>query len=59
MILAPPEKLNLQFKFLFLFISLPFTSGAEILHFYMYFCLKIILFDRPKFFHIFIFIRPS
>ena len=63
MILAPPEKLNLQFKFYIYFMSLPLKSGslplkagAEILHFYLYFCLKIILFDQPKFFSIFLFL---
>ena len=39
----------------FIFIlSLPFKFGTEILHYYKYFCLKIILFGRLKlFFHIF------
>ena len=51
MILAPPEK----FKFSFLLYVPTFEFRAQILHFYMYFCRIIILYQTQVFIHILIF----
>ena len=56
---SPSEKIKFAFKFLFLFYVPSPWFRAEKLHFYMYFCWKIILFHHPKIFHISIFIPTS
>ena len=57
MILAS-GKINMHFEFYFYFKPIAFEFGAEILHFYIYYCLKINLF-APKLLNIFIFISRS
>ena len=53
---SPSRKIKFAFQF---FMPLPFKFKAEILHFLMYFCWKIILFHLPKLFQIFVFIPIS
>ena len=52
----PSAKIKFAFQFLFYFKSLPFNSGAEILHFYIfYFIWKLFYLMNPSFFILFLF----
>ena len=56
-----PSGGKMHFQFYFCLMSLPFIFGTEILHFYMQFCLKIIVFAQSKLFislYVFLFL-PS
>ena len=50
MIVAPLEKLNLQFEFRFYFMSIPFKFAAKISIFRCNFCLKLFHLIYPSFF---------